>query len=285
MRDRASTPGWRAPPAASARPCRGRRRSCRGGRPRGRRRSPACTCAATSAMCTHTRIRPESSRSALIASSKSRAVGGSIGERRQVAQVAAARAGLACRSAAARASRSTSGSKRRRSPRSSISPSRTSRATSGRPSRRMIFPCPARRPVGATSTRSPTLARPPLSTLIRRPRAKNGSAVRKRPRRSSTATTGAAPPRARSRARRGAATTSSASWSPSSRFVLGSSTAFTSGSIALAAEVAPVRREVLADGDVERAAVREPADLLEDALAERASRRPPRRGRGPAARR
>ena len=39
---------------------------------------------------------------------------------------------------------------------------------------------------------------------------------------------------------------------------------------AAAAEVAPARREVLADGDVERAAVGELLDLLEDALAERA---------------
>ena len=37
-----------------------------------------------------------------------------------------------------------------------------------------------------------------------------------------------------------------------------------------AAEVAARGREVLADGDVERAAVGELADLLEDALAERA---------------
>ena len=38
-RGRASTPGWRAPPAASARPCPGGRRSCRGAAPRGRRRA------------------------------------------------------------------------------------------------------------------------------------------------------------------------------------------------------------------------------------------------------
>ena len=63
--------------------------------------------------------------------------------------------------------------------------------------------------------------------------------------------------------------------SPSSVFVLGSSLARTSGMIplpvrdALAAEVAALGREVLAGGDVQRAAVGELEDLLEDALAER----------------
>ena len=149
-------------------------------------------------MCTHTRITPPSSRSALIASSKSRAVGGSIVK---VGSARRSRRGTSvppARSAASRASRSTTGSKRRRSPRSSISASSTSRAVSGRPIRRSSFPCPARGPDGAISTMSPVAACWPArgrSRLIRRPRAKNGSATRKRPRRSSTATTGPAAPR------------------------------------------------------------------------------------------
>ena len=114
---------------------------------------------------------------------------------------------------------------------------------------------------------------------MRRPRAKNGSAVRKRPRRSSTATTGAAPraPLARCVHAASRATVRTATSSASSRSLVAlSSRALISGSIPApfltpaAAEVAALGREVLADRDVERAAVGEPAHLLEDALAERA---------------
>ena len=159
---------------------------------------PGRTCAATSAMCTHTRTAPSSSSSAEIASSKSRALGGSIvnvGSARR-----STRGTSATREAASRASRSASGSKRRRRPRSSISASSTSRATSGRPIRRSTFPWPAPRPVGATSTSSPGRAGP-RSTFMRGPREKNGVAVRKRPRLSSTATIGPGRPRSSKRPR------------------------------------------------------------------------------------
>ncbi len=92
-------------------------------------------------MWTQTRTAPSSSTSAEIASSKSRAVGGSIvkvGSARRSSRPSASSSGG--RSAAARASRSTCGSKRRRSPRSSSIASITSRATSGLPIRRRILP-------------------------------------------------------------------------------------------------------------------------------------------------
>ena len=136
----ASTPGSRAPRAASAPPARARRPSSRAGTPRGRARARACTNADTSAMCTHTRIAPSASSSAEIASSKSLRRRRVDRERRQVAQVRRRPRS----DAAVRASRSTSGSKRRRSPRCAISASSTSRATSGRPIRRTIRARPPR---------------------------------------------------------------------------------------------------------------------------------------------
>ncbi len=173
---------------------------------------PSGTCAATSAMCTHTRAAPPSIASAEIASSKSRALAGSmvnVGSARR-----SRRSYLAwrTRSPAARASRSTAGSNARARPRSSISPSITSRATSGRPSTRRIRapdprPCEPRPPApraGWTSTRSPARALPraepgePTTICEEPPRrgepsrgcsyGNSRSAVRKRPRRSSTAT-------------------------------------------------------------------------------------------------
>ena len=91
-------------------------------------------------------------------------------------------------SRALRAARSTAGSKRRRRPRSSMSASSTSPATSGVPRTRTTFACPPERDAGRTSTRSPIRAFASRSTIIRPPRSKNGSAVRKRPRLSRTAT-------------------------------------------------------------------------------------------------
>ena len=75
---RASTRGWRAPRAASARPGRARRREFARRNASRSSADPGRTNADTSAMCTHTRTAPSSSSSAEIASSKSRAVGGSI---------------------------------------------------------------------------------------------------------------------------------------------------------------------------------------------------------------
>ena len=184
-------------------------------------------------MWTHTRTAPSSSSSAEIASSKSRAVGGSIVKVGSVAQVEPAGERRRPRARPPRAPRAPpAGRSGARSPRSSISASSTSRATSGRPIRRRTRPWPAPRPVGATSTRSPGRAVPlrGLSTLIRRPRAKNGVAVRKRPRFSSTATIGAAVAAVAAAARCFTPPARSAASSASSRLgVSGSSSALTSG--------------------------------------------------------
>ena len=194
---------------------------------------PSGTCAATSAMCTQIRIPPASAPappstpaprslpppwpppaapasigSAEMASSKSRALIGSIvnvGSSRRSRRSPGARL---TRSPAARASLSSAGSKPRARPRSSSSPSITSRATSGRPSTRTTrTPAPRPREEPCTSTRSPaeTSSLPPrperAGPSVRRaaPRlcgcpwsrsrgGNSGSAVRKRPRRSTTAT-------------------------------------------------------------------------------------------------
>ena len=88
------------------------------------------------------------------------------------------------------------------------------------------------------------------------------------------------------------ARTASARSRASSRFVVfGSSGAFTSGWIPdpvatpLPPRLRPFGVKYWPGGDVERAAVGELDDLLEDALAERPRRRRPSRGGGPAARR
>ncbi len=171
-------------------------------------RDPSGTCAATSAICTHTRRRPFSPACADIASSKSRAPTGSIVN---VGRPVRSRRWLSVRSAsrAARdASRSSSGSKPRLMPRSSSIASIMSRATSGRPITR-ITSAPVPRLARRTSTRSPARAPPadlgerpePLPPITTReepcPREGPGdersdgntrSAVRKRPPLASTAT-------------------------------------------------------------------------------------------------
>ena len=83
------------------------------------------------------------------------------------------------------------GGNERRRPRSSMSASMTSRATSGRPSTRAIL----KRPpfgLGCSSARRPGRASRERSTVARRPRWKNGSPTRKRPRCSSRTTRGGA---------------------------------------------------------------------------------------------
>jgi hypothetical protein len=139
-------------------------------------------------MCTQMRVAPSSRRSAEIASSKSRAVAGSIVNvgRPVRSRRTTSRSGPALR--ACLAARSTAGSKRRRSPRSSMSASSTSAATSGRPRLRSTLACPPARVAGRTSTRSPRLIRESRSSTIRLPGAKYGSATRKRPRLSTVAT-------------------------------------------------------------------------------------------------
>ena len=213
-------------------------------------------------MCTHTRIVPSASSSAEIASSKSFAVGGSIVNVGQVAQIAPLRPGRdrlrrvagprarpAGRSAAA-ARDAPSARRARRGPRRA--------ARSGARSAH------GRRVAGATCTRSPTRSpRRGLSTLIRFPRSKNGETAQWRPCFSRTPT---AHP----------ATVCSAF----SQRLVGLGLRIVGGrdvgrdaralAHAAAAEVAARRREVLADRDVQRAAVAEPLDLLEDALAVRA---------------
>ena len=177
------------------------------------------------------------------------------------------RSGPACTSdAASRASRSTSGSKRRRSPRWTISASSTSRATSGRPIRRSTRQRP---PLpGVTTTRSPNRSpRRGLSTLTRLPGSKNGVTVKNRPCLSRTPTSGAALT-SRHRLQRLLQRLVLARLGVVGGLDVGRDARALAH--AAAAEVAPGRREVLTDGDVQRAAVRQPLDLLEDALAERA---------------
>ena len=82
-------------------------------------------------------------RSAEIASSKSRAVTGSIVNVVRAVRSRRATSWSTPRSRACLAARSTAGSKRRRSPRSSMSASSTSAATSGRPSARSELRVPA----------------------------------------------------------------------------------------------------------------------------------------------
>ena len=178
-------------------------------------------------MWTQTRIAPSSSRSAEIASSKSRAVGGSIvkvGRSRRSRRGPASACGG--RSAASRASRSTAGSKRRAQP--AVEHQRLEHVARGRPGARAAArPCRARRAgrSARTSTRSPGahLARG-LSRLMRRPRAKNGvageepAALLEHGDDRVGALTRARAPRLRT-----------ATSSASSRFVLPLSCAFTSG--------------------------------------------------------
>ena len=142
-------------------------------------------------MWTQIRHEPSSSRAAEIASSKSRALVGSIVN---VGSARRSRRPSSCTGApsAARASRSTAGSKPRRRPRSIISASSTSRATSGRPSRRATTARPRARPfrlgAGATTTRSPMATLRSRLRASRGPVPKNGSATKNFPRRCTTAT-------------------------------------------------------------------------------------------------
>ena len=154
--------------AASARPRPARTRSSRAAAPRGRASEPSRTWAATSAMCTHTRVPPVAERSAEIASSKSRALAGSIvnvGKLAQVAPLAAASRSTPLRRPRAPRARAPR-SKPRRRPRSSISASITSRATSGRPIRRSTRAARAA-PAGAGRAR----CRRPRARRARRGRA------------------------------------------------------------------------------------------------------------------
>ena len=159
-RARASRRRSTAPRGASARPRPGRTRSCRAGRPRGRPATAARTYADTSAMCTQTRQRSSSSRAAEIASSKSRALTGSIvnvGSERRSRRPAATRTdvvGPGARPPRAPRARPPDRTERR-SPRSTISASITSRATSGRPIRRAIVARPAAASVAARARRAP----------------------------------------------------------------------------------------------------------------------------------
>ena len=237
-------------------------------------------------------------------------------ERRQVAQVAAARARRAGCSRASSAARSTPGGNERRRPRSSISASITSRATSGEPSTRTTL---ARAPPrsGLTSASSPGRASCGARPIVtRRPRSKKRLADEepraaleqhdgRRPACAGCVLVGAgtarwtvrassrppAPPvaaAARERRRAGACHVMSCAGSPPRArpcaaparassacgvfgVVAGDDVRLQAGAglDAAAAEVAALGREVLAGGDVERAAVGELDHLLEDALAER----------------
>ena len=216
-------------------------------------------------MCTQTRQCSSPRASQEIASSKSRAVTGSMVK---VGSAVRSRRGTSG-GRASWAARSTPGGNERRRPRSSMSASMTSRATSGRPSTRAILKRPpfglgcssARRPGRASRERS-TVDAP--AALEERLADEEATALLEQddPRRGVGQDGHLAPATAIARS------------SPSSVRVLGSSLARTSGMIplplrdALAAEVAALGREVLPGGDVQRAAVGELEDLLEDALAE-----------------
>ena len=138
-------------------------------------------------MCTHTRQCSSPRTSQEIASSKSRAVTGSMVK---VGSAVRSRRGTSG-GRASWAARSTPGGNERRRPRSSMSASMTSRATSGRPSRRAILKRPPLG-LGCSSARRPGRASRERSTVARRPRWKNGSPTRKRPRCSSRTTRGGA---------------------------------------------------------------------------------------------
>ena len=99
-------------------------------------------------------------RSAEIASSKSRALAGSIVNVGRPVRSRLPSVAWIFRAAAARASRSTAGSNPRARPRSSSRPSIRSRATSGRPSTRVICARPSPRPRPAPRAPDPRRARP-----------------------------------------------------------------------------------------------------------------------------
>ena len=139
----------------------------------------------------------------------------------------------------------------------------------GRPSRRTTR---APRLPAPTSTRSPSSA-PPRSTAVRGPRPNSGSATRKRPRFSSTATSGWS--RRRGGRPRTAALTA---WrrarrarpaAPRRAWCSGRRTAFTSGLMPALGDRLAARQVVVGHGHVEDAAVRQRLDLLDHALAER----------------
>ena len=218
-------------------------------------------------MCTQTRTWP-SSRRAEMASSKSLASSGSIVKVGSAGEVHAGVRRVGLRRRALGLGRGRARVARCR-PRSSIRPSSTSRAPSGRPSRRTTR---APRLPEPTSTRSPAPA-PPRSTAVRGPGPNSGSATRKRPRFSSTATSGwsrRGPGGPDGRAHRRSSRASSATGSASSRSVSGLSTARTCGLMPPGGDRLPAGQVVVGDGEVEEAAVRERLDLLHEALAERA---------------
>ena len=213
--------------------------------------------------------RSSSSRCAEIASSKSRALAGSIvnvGSARRSRRPPLAPTSTCCRPRAPRArprDRTTAAARGRSSaPRSRRAPRRAGRAgarSTARPPARAVA---ARGAAGRTTTRSPSRRVRSRLTASRGPGSKNGSATRNLPRRSITAT--------RRRRRRGrlaltglrprpscSATVSAWSSGPCA----GCRAAYTLGGIPAPSRtpppprLLPVRSEVLADGDVERAAV------------------------------
>ena len=204
-------------------------------------------------------------------------------ERRQVAQVAARGdvAGGRCRAPRAPRGRRPGRSAAAARGRASAPRSRRARRPAGRSGAR---PCRARaRPSAARARGRRRAPRGRGRRSIRRPRSKNGVGGQEAPALDEHATTRRAPS-----ARRGAPRSSpelagddarAPCAAPRRASSSGSSTRrATSGSMPARlavprAEVAALGREVLADRDVQRAAVGERLDLLEDALAERARRR------------
>ena len=288
-RDAASRRRWTAPRAASARPRPGRRRSSRAGRPRGRRRARAHVRADVGDVDPDAPARPRRAPRREIASSKSWAVAGSIvnvgrSRRSRRARIVGARRARR----ASRAARSTPGGNARRSPRSSISASMHVARDVRAPEDAHDLRVAARPPrAGRTSARWPgaRVARR-ASTITRRPALEERLGDEEAPalgeqRRRRARPRGPGPPRAVAVAARARARAARAAQRDAPRLVAACRLAGRPAPArracsplpvcdAPAAEVAPVRREVLAGGDVERAAVGELDDLLEDALAERA---------------
>ena len=212
---------------------------------------------------------PSPSGSAETASSKSRAVAGSTVKVGSPVRSRRSPAARGRRLTASRASSSISRLKPRCVPRSQMSASTTSRARSAEPSGRSTL---APRAPKSTSTISPGPTLGPPARVACGPRSNSGSTTGKRPRRSTLATRRPRPAPRRgltgsrrrcSRPARRAPSVAVSSCLVRLRVVLDLDV----GLDPLAEQRGAVRREVLADRQVERAPAVEVDDLLEDPLA------------------
>ena len=245
-------------------------------------------------MWTQTLQPPPSACSQEIASSKSLAVVGSIvkvGSCAQVAPPASAVTDRRCERLGRAAA--TGASKPRASPRSSISASITSRATSGRPMRRCTRAREPLPPRPETPGRHQHQVTDVVAGVAADGQARAGAEERLGDEELAAALDQRDQPASRRRSALlcGCELVCSATLSALAPEPFGLSETWMLGVIpstaldAAAAEVVAVRREVLADGDVQRAAARDRLDLLEDALAVGVRADDRRRARDPSARR